>query len=193
MGKRNKNKISGNRFNGFSEFSDSLFIRGYIKEITNTLTLSTVIQNNMPHSLTKIWIHLIFGTKERTPLINQSFEKQLYDHIRTLLEKDFGCNVDIINGTADHIHISFLQNQNYSLAEIVKTVKGNSSHWINQNKFLKAKFAWQTGYGAFSVSESMINEVRKYIANQKEHHRKISFAEENKKFAEKYGLSVGNR
>ena len=118
----------------------------------------------MPHSLTKIWIHLIFGTKERFPLINQSFEQQLYNHIRNLLEKDFGCNVDIINGTSEHIHISFLQNQNYSLAEIVKNIKGNSSHWINQSKFLKAKFAWQTGYGAFSVSESMINEVRKYIA-----------------------------
>jgi putative transposase len=147
----------------------------------------------MPHSLTKIWIHLIFGTKERFPLINQSFEKQLYNHIRKLLEKDFGCNVDIINGTADHVHISFLQNQNYSLAEIVKNIKGNSSHWINQSKFLKAKFAWQTGYGAFSVSESMINEVRAYIANQKEHHRKMSFAEEYKRFAEKYGLNVENR
>jgi len=142
----------------------------------------------MSHSLTKIWIHLIFGTKERFPTINQSFEKQLYDHIRNLSEKDFDCIVDRINGTADHIHILFLLNQNYSLAEIVKNIKGNSSHWINQNKFLKAKFAWQTGYGAFSVSESMINEVRRYIANQKEHHKKMSFAEEYKKFAEKYGL-----
>jgi len=147
----------------------------------------------MPHSLTKIWIHLIFGTKERFPLINQTFEKQLYNRIRNLLEKDFDRNVDIINGTADHIHISFLQNQNYSLAEIVKNIKGNSSHWINQSKFLKAKFAWQTGYGAFSVSESMINEVRKYIANQKEHHKKMSFAQEYKRFAEKYGLNVENR
>ena len=147
----------------------------------------------MSHSLTKIWIHLIFGTKERFPLINQSFEKQLYNHIRNLLEKDFYCNVDIINGTADHIHILFLQNQNYSLAEIVKNIKGNSSHWINQSKFLKAKFAWQTGYGAFSVSESMISEVRKYIANQKEHHKKMSFAEEYNRFAEKYGLSIENR
>jgi putative transposase len=147
----------------------------------------------MSHSLTKIWIHLIFGTKERFPHINQSFEKQLYDHIRNLLEKDFDCIVDIINGTADHIQISFLQNQNYSLADIVKNIKGNSSHWINQSKFLRAKFSWQTGYGAFSVSESMINEVRVYIANQKEHHKKISFEEEYKRFADKYGLSIANR
>ncbi|MEJ5262365.1 MAG: IS200/IS605 family transposase [Ignavibacterium sp.] len=147
----------------------------------------------MSHSLTKIWIHLIFGTKDRFPLINQSFEKQLYNHIRTLLENDFDCKVDLINGTTDHIHILLLQNQNYSLAEIVKNIKGNSSHWINQNKFLKTKFAWQTGYGAFSVSESMIGEVRKYISNQKEHHKKMSFIEEYKRFAEKYGLSLENR
>ena len=147
----------------------------------------------MPHSLTKIWIHLIFGTKERFPLINQSFEGQLYNYIKNLLEKDFDCIVDIINGAADHVHISFIQNQNYSLADIVKNIKGNSSHWINQNKFLKTKFTWQTGYGAFSVSESMIHEVIAYIANQKEHHRKVSFAEEYKRFAEKYGLSLENR
>lgn len=147
----------------------------------------------MSHSLTKIWLHLIFGTKDRLPLINQSFEKQLYNHIRTLLENDFDCKVDLINGTADHIHILLLLNQNYSIAEIVKNIKGNSSHWINQNKFLKTKFAWQTGYGAFSVSESMIGEVRKYISNQKEHHKKMSFIEEYKRFAEKYGLSLENR
>ena len=147
----------------------------------------------MSHSLTKIWIHLIFGTKERFPLINQSFEQQLYNHIKNLLEKDFDCIVDIINGTADHIHVLFLHNQNYSLADIVKNIKGNSSHWVNQSKFLKTKFAWQTGYGAFSVSESMINEVRQYIGNQKEHHRKISFTEKYKSFAEKYGLRIENR
>lgn len=142
----------------------------------------------MSHSLTKIWIHLIWGTKDRFPLIDQSFEKQLYNHIITLLENDFDCKVDVINGTADHIHILLLLNQNYSIAEIVKNIKGNSSHWINQNKFLKNKFAWQTGYGAFSVSESMIGDVRKYILNQKLRHKKMSFAEEYKRFAEKYGL-----
>ncbi|WP_337866311.1 IS200/IS605 family transposase [Ignavibacterium sp.] len=142
----------------------------------------------MSHSLTKIWIHIIFGTKDRFPLIDQSFEEQLYNHIRTLLENDFDCKVNVINGTADHIHILLLLNQNYSIAEIVKNIKGNSSHWINQNKFLKNKFAWQTGYGAFSVSESMIGDVRKYILNQKVRHKKMSFAEEYKRFAEKYGL-----
>ena len=148
---------------------------------------------NMPHSLTKIWIHLIFGTKERAPLINESFEKKLFEHIKQIIENDFKSLVTAINGTSDHMHILMLQNQNYSIADIAKNVKGNSSHWINQNGFTNFKFAWQTGYGAFSVSESMIEDVKKYILNQKEHHKKISFAEEYKKFEEKYGLVTGNR
>lgn len=147
----------------------------------------------MSHSLTKIWIHLIFGTKDRMPLINESFEKKLYEHIKQIIENDFSSFVTAINGISDHLHILMLQNQNYSIADITKNVKGNSSHWINQNGFLKSKFAWQTGYGAFSVSESMIVDVKKYILNQKEHHRKISFAEEYKRFEEKYGLKEGNR
>ncbi len=142
----------------------------------------------MSHSLTKIWIHLIFGTKDRFPLITPYFEQKLYIHIKYLLEKDFECRVEIINGTADHIHILFLLKQNISLADIAKNIKGNSSHWVNQNNFIKTKFAWQTGYGAFSVSESMMENVKRYILNQKEHHRKISFAEEYKRFAEKYGF-----
>jgi putative transposase len=132
----------------------------------------------MPHSLTKIWIHSIFGTKDRLPLINESFEKKLYEHLKHIVENDFKSLIAAINGTADHIHILMLQNKNYSIADIAKNVKGNSSHWINQNEFLNNKFAWQTGYGAFSVSESMMNEVKKYIANQKEHHKRITFAEE---------------
>ncbi|MBN1638873.1 MAG: IS200/IS605 family transposase [Ignavibacteriales bacterium] len=147
----------------------------------------------MPHSLTKIWIHLIFGTKERMPFIKESFEKKLYEYIKQIIESDFKSLLYTINGTSDHIHILMLQNQNYSIADFAKNIKGNSSHWINQNGFLKAKFAWQTGYGAFSVSESMIEDVKKYILNQKEHHRKISFAEEYKKFEEKYGLVNENR
>lgn len=147
----------------------------------------------MSHSLTKIWIHLIFGTKEREPLIYESFEKKLFEHVKQLIENDFKSFVAAINGTSDHIHILILQNQNYSIADIAKNVKGNSSHWINQNGFINSRFAWQTGYGAFSVSESMIEDVKKYILKQKEHHRKISFAEEYKKFEEKYCLVTINR
>lgn len=104
------------------------------------------------------------------PLISESFEKILFEYIKQIIENDFKSLVYAINGTSDHIHILMLQNPNYSIADIAKNVKGNSSHWINQNGFTNFRFGWQTGYGAFSVSESMVENVKKYILNQKQHH-----------------------
>ena len=106
------------------------------------------------------------------------------------LERDLACKVRIINGTEDHIHILFLLSPNYTLKDIFQNMKGESSHWINQSDFIKYKFAWQTGYGVFSVSESMVTDVEKYIANQKEHHKKITYQEEIDLFMKKYGLMI---
>ncbi len=142
----------------------------------------------MSHSLTKIWIHAVFGTKDREPLIHQSLENKLYQHIREHLERDFRCSVKSINGISDHIHVLFLLNPNFALKDILKNIKGESSHWINQENLTKEKFAWQTGYGAFSVSESIIDKVNLYILNQKVHHKEKSFAEEYEEFMKKHGL-----
>jgi len=147
----------------------------------------------MSHSLTKIWIHAIFGTKEREPLIKDSFEKELYERISAKLKNEYGSLLYEVNGTKDHIHLLFLLNPNYSLVDIIKNLKGETSHWINQNKFLSNKFAWQSGYGAFSVSESNIENLIKYIKNQKEHHKKVSFLEEYNLFLKKYGFNFENR
>ncbi len=147
----------------------------------------------MSHSLLKIWIHAIFGTKDRTFLIKNTFEAQLHAHIKEKLEKELDCKVRIINGTEDHIHILYLLSPNFTLKDIFQNVKGESSHWVNQSNFIKNKFAWQTGYGAFSVSESMVNQVEKYIANQKEHHKKVTYKEEIDLFIKKYGLKIINR
>ena len=147
----------------------------------------------MSHSLIKVWIHAIFGTKDKFSLIKYSFESKLHNHIKEKLENELDCKVRNINGTEDHIHILFLLSPNYSLKDIFQNIKGESSHWINQSDFIKYKFAWQTGYGAFSVSESMISEVEKYIANQKDHHKKITFKEEIDMLIKKYGLKIRNR
>lgn len=147
----------------------------------------------MSHSLLKIWIHGVCSTKDRIALITSEYEKELYNHIKQKLENDLDCIVKIINGMSDHIHILFLLSPKFSVGDIFKNVKGESSHWINQASLTKNKFAWQTGYGAFSVSESMVNEVEKYIANQKEHHRKMTFEEEVNLFVNKYGLKIVNR
>jgi REP element-mobilizing transposase RayT len=143
----------------------------------------------MSHSHSKIWIHLIFGTKERIPLIDESFEKLLYDRINNKLKTEYNSLVYAINGTKDHIHILFLQDSNFALAELVKNIKGESSHWINQNNFIDKKFAWQSGYGAFSISDTKEDKIKEYIKNQKEHHKKISFVEEYNLFLKKYGFN----
>lgn len=147
----------------------------------------------MSHSLLKIWIHGVFSTKNRIALITPVFEKELYNHIKQKLENDLDCIVRIINGVSNHIHVLFLLSPKFSVGDIFKNVKGESSHWINQSSFTKYKFAWQNGYGAFSVSESMVKEVEKYIANQKEHHKKMTYEEEVNLFIRKYGLNNLNR
>ena len=97
-----------------------------------------------------------------------------------------------INGMPDHIHLLFQVNPNKSVAEIIRQVKGNSSHTVNQSNLVENKFAWQTGYAAFSVSESSVEKVQEYILNQREHHRKKSFQEEFEVFMKAYKLEVSN-
>ena len=140
----------------------------------------------MAHSFSMVWIHGVFGTKNRMPLIDKTFEGQLHDHIKTYLEEDLACQVKIINGTSDHIHILFLINRELTIAEAFKRIKGESSHWINQQDFSDQKFAWQIGYRAFSVSESAVGNVVEYIRGQKEHHKSLTFMEEYENFIEDY-------
>ncbi|MEA3476293.1 MAG: transposase [Candidatus Cloacimonadota bacterium] len=119
--------------------------------------------------------------------MNEKQRLKIIQHLETKLE-DLECGVRIINGTKDHLHALFLLNQNKSIKEIIKNVKGETSHWINQNNFYKVKFAWQIGYGAFSVSESMVKIVENYIRNQKEHHKKMSFQEEWELLLKKHNI-----
>ncbi len=141
----------------------------------------------MSHSLTKIWIHAIFGTKDRQPLIKKTVSDRVYEYIRAILE-DLECPVNIVNGVEDHIHILFQLSPSRSLAEIMQNIKGKSSHWINQENLLRTKFAWQKGYGAFSVSESAVMNVRNYIRDQEKRHKRMSFSEEYSLFLERYGI-----
>ena len=125
----------------------------------------------------KIWIHAIWATKERLPLIDINAESKIYEYLRNQLI-EMGCSVRIINGTADHVHCLFLLNSQKSIAEVIKQIKGSSSHFINQQNIVHHKFAWQTGYAAFSVSESGLEKVFDYIKNQKQHHQKRTFQQE---------------
>lgn len=147
----------------------------------------------MSHSQTKIWIHGIIGTKDRQPYIRGQIENKIYKHIKEKLENELDCKLKTINGDKDHIHILFLMSPSFSLKDIMQNLKGETSHWINQNEMSKFNFAFQIGYGAFSVSESKVNETEKYIKNQKEHHRKLTFKDEYELFMKKNGLEIENR
>ena len=130
----------------------------------------------MSHSYNKILIHAIYSTKDRFPLINPTVEKQIHEHMREQLIEN-RCPVRIINGMPDHVHLLFLQNPKMAITDIIKQVKGNTSHWINEQNLITDKFAWQTGYAAYSVSESQLERVFQYIKNQKEHHLKKTFTQ----------------
>lgn len=142
----------------------------------------------MSHSYTKIWIHAIWATKERQYLILPKIENTIHDLIKSQLE-ELGCSVKAINGMPDHVHCLFLLNPQKSIAEVIKTIKGGTSHYINQNDLTPSKFAWQTGYSAFSVSESALEKVENYIKNQKEHHALKSFNDEYQEFLKLHGLN----
>lgn len=141
----------------------------------------------MPHSYNKIWIHAIWATKERRPLIEQAIEKKLFQFMSDQLREQ-GCPVRIINGMPDHVHCLFLLSPNKSIADVIKQIKGSSSHFINQSNITSEKFAWQTGYAAYSVSESVVEKVFIYIKNQKQHHQKKTFQHEYDDFLKLYGI-----
>ena len=140
----------------------------------------------MPHSFNKIWIHAIWATKERQPFISNKVEKQIHDLLRKELI-EMGCPVRIVNCMPDHVHLLFLLNPKKSIAEVIKQVKGSSSHSINEQDLIPGKFSWQTGYAAYSVSESQLEKVFQYIRNQKSHHKKQTFSQEYEEFIALHG------
>jgi len=145
------------------------------------------IYEKMGHSFNKIWIHSIWATKQRANLILPDIEKKIYYFISEQF-REMGCPVRIVNGMPDHIHCLFLLNSQKSIAEVIKQIKGSSSHFINQNNLTAGKFSWQTGYAAYSISESVLEKVFYYIKNQKTHHQKKSFQKEYDDFLKLYGF-----
>ncbi|MDP5198302.1 IS200/IS605 family transposase [Flavobacterium sp. DG2-3] len=139
------------------------------------------------HSFTKLWVHAIWAAKHRQELIDFSIEKRVHDYIRGELI-DLGCPVRIINGMPDHVHVLFLLNPKKTIADVIGRVKGGSSHSINGENLILKKFAWQTGYAAFAVSESQLDVVYNYIKNQKKHHLKIDGQHEFDEFVKLHGF-----
>jgi putative transposase len=129
----------------------------------------------MPY--TKIWIHLIWTTKNRGKLISPELKPKLLSHIKEYTSaRDI--HLDFINCTSDHVHAIISMNPDQMLCRIMQLIKGESSSWINRSRLIHQHFAWQEEYIAYSLSESRLNYLREYIKNQEEHHRKKSLSEE---------------
>lgn len=131
----------------------------------------------MPHSYTCIWIHAVWATKYRQPIIYPEIEQTLYNYISEQL-KEMRCTVRIINGMPDHVHCLFSLPRNASINKVIKQIKGSSSRFINENNLIEEHFEWQVGYSAFSVSRFNLDKVYNYIKKQKIHHAKTSFEDE---------------
>ena len=140
-------------------------------------------------SYVRIWIHLVFATKNREPLLRAEFRSELYKHIaQNCLNK--GIFLKTINGHNNHIHCLILLGKDQSIAKISQLIKGESSFWINKNSLLQNNFNWQDDYFAVSVSESQTEAVINYIRNQEAHHAKKSFDAEVDDFLKKYGWEL---
>lgn len=141
----------------------------------------------MSQSLSQLYVHIIFHTKYNQPLIRPEVEKELYAYNGGIIKENNSVPIKI-NGTEDHIHILATMSKNIALAKFVEEIKRNSSRWIKTKGEEYQHFAWQGGYAAYSISQSVIKRVKKYIENQKEHHKKVSFQEEYVQFLAEYKI-----
>jgi len=144
----------------------------------------------MAQTCGNVVVHLIFSTKLRKPLIASNIRSDLFAYLGGIVRELRGSAL-IINGTCDHVHMLIRIRPAHSVAEIARIVKANSSGWIRKKGH--KEFGWQAGYGVFSVSESSIPSVTKYIATQEEHHRERSFQEEFVAFLKKNNIAYDER
>lgn len=144
----------------------------------------------MPQSLAKILLHVVFSTKERRPLLrDRAVRAEMHRYIGGILgERD--CPSIIVGGVEDHVHLLCVLSRTCAPADMVKEVKRSSSAWIKTRGPDYADFAWQAGYGIFSIGHSQIEEVRRYIAGQEEHHRKLTFQDEFRRLLERYEVTL---
>jgi len=146
----------------------------------------------MPGTYSKIYIQIIFAVKGRANLIKPDWQTELHSYIAGIV-KNKGHKSIIVNGARDHIHLFVGLNPSKAISDLVRDVKNNSTNFINGKGFLHGKFAWQEGYGAFSYSESQIDQVYRYIQNQGIHHRHKTFREEYVEFLDKFQVDYDER
>ena len=147
----------------------------------------------MPQSLARVVLHVVFSTKNRIPFLKDAdLRSRLHAYMAGVLQ-NIGCEPILVNGVEDHVHILCNFSRTVTVASLVEEAKKNSSKWIKEQDPACRDFYWQGGYAAFSVSQSKVEEVREYVANQAEHHRKISFQDELRMLCRKHGIEIDER
>jgi REP element-mobilizing transposase RayT len=125
----------------------------------------------MPQSLAKVYLHVIFSTKNREPVLGEDWREELH-RVLGGAANNLGCQSLVVGGMADHVHLLFILGRTITIADAVGKIKSTSSSWVNQSRGLSRSFHWQGGYAAFSVSQSNVESVQEYIRRQPEHHMK---------------------
>ncbi|MBM3334207.1 IS200/IS605 family transposase [Candidatus Sumerlaeota bacterium] len=146
----------------------------------------------MPQSLSVVLLHLVFSAKNRDPLIHPEIEADLHAFLGAIA-RDCGCVALAIGGTEDHVHLLCSLSRNICIADFVEELKTRSSKWIKTKGRAYSEFHWQSGYGVFSMGKSQEDALKRYIATQKEHHRRVSFQEEFRAILGKYGVEFDER
>jgi REP element-mobilizing transposase RayT len=146
----------------------------------------------MAHTFTHLRYHVVFSTKNRSPFLDAELRDRLFPYLGGIVRELDGTAL-AIGGMPDHVHVLLSLPPTLALADVLRVVKTNASRWVHESWPERRAFAWQTGYGAFAVSRSNEAAVVHYIANQEEHHRRISFQEEFLALLKKHGISYDPR
>ena len=141
----------------------------------------------MPQSLSLVIVHVIFSTKERVPLLDAEVRPKLHAYLSTVA-RNAGCEAYRVGGVADHVHLAIRLSRTLTIAKLVETLKTTSSKWLKGQSASLGAFAWQRGYGCFSVGPSDLESLCEYIGQQEKHHRRRTFQEEFRMFLEKYSV-----
>ena len=146
----------------------------------------------MGSTLSNLLYHVVFSTKNREPLLIPAVRDDLYRYIAGIIKKEKGVLIQI-GGMPDHLHLVVKLNPAHSLSDIMKNIKAGSSKWINEQKMLMGRFGWQEGYGAFTISESQLPGVIRYVKEQENHHRTLSFKDEFIMFLKRHRIEYDER
>ena len=147
----------------------------------------------MPQSLAKILVHTVFSTKDRRPLLrDQPLREELHRYLGGILAQ-LECQPIIVGGVEDHVHLLSTLSRTCAVAEMVKEIKRGSSLWVKSKSPNLHDFAWQNGYGIFSIGFSQVETVRDYIAGQAQHHLKVSFQDEYRQLLQRYQVAFDER